>query len=140
MVVLVVVVGRSSSGYVLVVVVVVVLVVVVVVLVVVVVVAVGSSRLWRADHDSVDRTATLPLALTLSYAERPCLVEKTGVLEKAMYMARLQSEHVAPAIMVSQSPRSSSSIATWSGLGSGLGLALGFGLGLGLGFARRWPP
>ena len=41
-----------------------------------------------------------------------CLVEKTGVLEKAMYMARLQSEQVAPAIIVSQSPRSSSSIAT----------------------------
>ena len=50
--------------------------------------------------------------VSLSYEDTLCLVEKTGVLEKAMYMPMLLSVHVAPAIMVSQSPERSSSMAT----------------------------
>jgi len=53
----------------------------------------------------------MPLA-PLSYAVTLCLCEKTGVLEKAMYMPIEQSVHVAPAIIVRQWPYSSSSMAT----------------------------
>jgi len=54
---------------------------------------------------------SMPLA-PLSYAVTLCLCEKTGVLEKAMYMPIEQSVHVAPAIIVRQWPYSSSSMAT----------------------------